>query len=212
MNKKDLALTINSDTFTAMKNDFDKVLTRTLSNMLGKESEDATITLKLSISLREDEAPDFEATYPNAIRAIQKPRFDHKISSVMQIKTEESGSLKGEYELIWDKDKGDYVMRPIDNGQQSLFDDDAPVRADKGDNCIEVDYVDVTEDTDDETPAIGDGNVKCLPSRNEEAFDNAVDSLAEDDNGEIEETFDFGNDTELTDEELVAELDGGDEE
>lgn len=209
MNNKDLTLTINSDTFTAMKNDFDKVLTRTLSNMLGKESDEATITLKLSISLREDEAPDFEATYPNAIRAIQKPRFDHKISSVMQIKTEESGSLKGEYELIWDKEKGDYVMRPIDNGQQSLFDNDAPVKADSDDNCIEVDYVDVTED---EVPAIEDGKIKYLPSRNEEAFDEAVDSLEEAETDEIEETYDFGNDAELTDEELAADFEEEDEE
>ncbi len=208
MNNKDLTLTINSDTFTAMKNDFDKVLTRTLSNMLGKESDEATITLKLNISLREDEAPDFEATYPNAIRAIQKPRFDHKISSVMQIKTEESGSLKGEYELIWDKEKGDYVMRPIDNGQQSLFDDDAPVQASTDGNCIEVDYVDVTED---ETPALDDGKIKYLPSRNEEAFDKAVEELEEAEGDEIEETFDFGND-DLTDEDLAADFEEEDEE
>ena len=96
MNENVLKLNIESDAFSAMKQDFDKVLRRTLANMQQKESSDATLTLKLSISLIEQDAPDFESAYANATRKVQKPRFDHKISSVMQIKTEESGSLKGE--------------------------------------------------------------------------------------------------------------------
>lgn len=67
------------------------------------------------------------------MRSIKKPRFDHKISSVMQIKNEESGSLKGEYELVWDDDLQDWIMKPIDNGQQTIFD------------YADVDYEDATE-------------------------------------------------------------------
>ena len=69
----------------------------------------------------------------------------------MQIKTEESGSLKGEYELVWDEDENDFVMRPIENGQQSMFDDE---------NGMYVDYV--TVDDDDESgqnaPALPGGS------------------------------------------------------
>lgn len=125
MNNNDvLKLKINSNAFEAMKADFDKVLKRTLGNMQIKESNEATLTLKLNISLTEMEVPDFESASPNAMRKIHKPRFDHKVSSVMQIKTEESGHLKGEYELVWDEEAQDFVMKPIDNGQTSIFDDD----------------------------------------------------------------------------------------
>ena len=117
-----LKLNINSNAFENMKEDFDKVLKRTLGNMQIKESDEATLTLKLNISLTEMEVPDFESEFPNAMRKIHKTRFDHKVSSVMQIKTEESGHLKGEYELVWDEEAQDFVMKPIDNGQTS-FDD-----------------------------------------------------------------------------------------
>lgn len=45
----------------------------------------------------------------------------YKVSSVMNIKDEESGSFKGDYELVWDEDLQDFVVRPIDNGQMYLF-------------------------------------------------------------------------------------------
>lgn len=136
MNSNDiLKLNINSNAFESMKADFDKVLKRTLVNMQNKESDEATLTLKLSISLTEMEVPDFESASPNAMRKIHNPRFDHKVSSVMQIKTEESGHLKGEYELVWDEEAQDFVMKPIDDGQRTLFDDD----------FVDETYTDVTE-------------------------------------------------------------------
>lgn len=139
MNGNDiLTLNINSNAFQAMKDDFDKVLKRTLGNMQVKESDEATLTLKLNISLTEMDVPDFDSAYPNAMRKIHKPRFDHKVSSVMQIKTEESGHLKGEYELVWDEDAQDFVMKPIDDGQRTLFDDD----------IINANYTDVAEEDD----------------------------------------------------------------
>ena len=124
MNEKNImTLNIESNAFAAMKEDFNKVLKRTLSNMQAKESDAATLTLKLGITLTEMEVPDFSGNGAGT-RTIHNPRCDHKINSVMQIKTEESGSLKGEYELVWDEDAQDFIMRPIDNGQQSMFDGD----------------------------------------------------------------------------------------
>lgn len=136
MNKNDiLTLSIDSNTFSALKEDFNKVLNRTLGNMQSKESDEATLTLKLNIKTMEIEVPDFESSRSGATRKAYKPRFDHKISSVMQIKTEEAGSLKGEYELVWDEDQQEFVMRPIDNGQQTIFDD-----------VITADYVTVDDE------------------------------------------------------------------
>ena len=131
-----LVLTLDSTAFSKMKEDFNSILKKTLGNMQVKDSREATLTLKLNISLTDAEAPDFSVPYENAMRNIKKPRFDHKISSVMQIKNEESGSLKGEYELIWDEELGDWIMKPIDNGQFTIFDYE------------DADYKDVSEDDD----------------------------------------------------------------
>ena len=138
-NQNILELNINSSAFENMKADFDAVLKRTLSNMQQKGSNDAALTLKLNISLEENEVRDFDSPEPNAYRKVYKPGFDHKISSVMQIKTEKSGSFNGEYELVWDPDLEDFVMKPIDNGQPSIFDEEYVKNASVTVDGVEVD-------------------------------------------------------------------------
>lgn len=118
-----LTLTMESEAFNGLKTDFNQVLRRTLTNMERKESEQAELTVKLKISLEKDTAPDFREVKGKAERDIVRPTFTHKISSVMQIKCEKSGVLSGDYELVWDEERGDYIMRPIDDGQLSLFDE-----------------------------------------------------------------------------------------
>ena len=49
MFKNDLALSLKSDTFSALKEDFDSILAKTIGNMEMKGAEDATITLKLGV-------------------------------------------------------------------------------------------------------------------------------------------------------------------
>lgn len=117
MNTEVLTLNINSSVFDSMKNDFNSVLKKTLANMRSKQGEAAEISLKLKITLEEDNVPDLYSKDDNGRRDIVKPIFNHKVSSVMQIKEEESGSMKGNYELVYDKDKDDFIMRPIDDGQ-----------------------------------------------------------------------------------------------
>ena len=119
-----LSLTLDSAAFEDMKGDFNKVLQRTLGNMLGKDSKEATLTIKLNIELQEAEVPNYQSDDAMAMRKINKPKFEHKVSSVMQIKNEVSGSVKGEYELVWDDELQEFVAVTIDNGQRSFFDDD----------------------------------------------------------------------------------------
>ena len=107
------ALTMESDAFGAMKSDFNQILRRALTNMEKKQSDEAELTLKLKISLEEIGSDE---------DLIVKPTFAHKISSVMKIKDEKSGVLSGNYALIWDEESGDYIIRPIDDGQVSMFD------------------------------------------------------------------------------------------
>lgn len=121
MQKDTIALTLESEIFNELKENFNAVLQKTLINMESKESEQAELTLKMKISLTNDTAPDFSEVKHRAEREIIRPTFTHKISSVMQTKCEKSGEVIGDYELVWDKDSGKYIMRPIDNGQMTMF-------------------------------------------------------------------------------------------
>ena len=117
MYANDMSLSLKSDTFSALKEDFDSILARTIGNMEMRGAEEATVTLKLGISLEKS-----SVNGPNGLQDITKPSFKHDISSVMQVKDKKSGALTGDYELVWDESEGKYVMRRIDNGQTSIFD------------------------------------------------------------------------------------------
>ena len=130
MSSKDMVLSLKGDTFSALQEDFDAILAKTIRNMEMRGAGDAAITLKLSISIEKSTANDV-----NDVRNISKPSFNHEIRSVMQIKDKKTGALTGDYELVWDIDEGKYVMWRIVNEQMGLFDDDEDF--DDG-NCREV--------------------------------------------------------------------------
>ena len=109
--RHDLDLTLSGNTFENLKADFDRVLFNTLDNMESKGSYTAEITVKLKIDLIQSMVPDVlngEQTSRSAII----PQFDHKVRSVMQIKDEAEGSLRGDYELVYDDESG-WIMRKI---------------------------------------------------------------------------------------------------
>lgn len=115
-------LSLNGDTFNALKSDYDTMLRQLLTEMENREEEEATITIKVGVKLEKGQARDFQANGYDAMRDIVKPTFKHEVSTVMQIKNKKSGSLGGSMEMVWDKKLCQYVMRPIDNGQVSMFD------------------------------------------------------------------------------------------
>lgn len=117
--KNAMELSLNGDTFAALKEDFDSILAQTLGNMESKGADEAVITLKLGVSLEKQSFVRNEEP-----EELTKPSFKHDISSVMQVKNKKSGSLSGDYELVWDDDEKKYVMRKITNGQLTLFDED----------------------------------------------------------------------------------------
>lgn len=120
--KDDLPLSLKSDTFNALCSDYDQILRSTLTGMEETEQDTAEINIKVKITLTPDSAPDFEVR--NQTRAVTKPKFDHTVSSVIQHKEKKTGTLAGNYELVWDRESCQYVMRPIDNGQMTMFDKD----------------------------------------------------------------------------------------
>lgn len=115
-------LNLQSDAFNAFKSDFNKMLRQILLAMESKEAEEGTMTIKFGITLSKESVPDFGAPYPDAQRDIVNPAFEHKITSQITLKASTDGILKGQYELVWDKDANEYVIRPIDNGQMHMDD------------------------------------------------------------------------------------------
>lgn len=118
-NKNDLILSLNEDTFSNLKKDFDSILNRTIGNMEMKGASDATITLKLTVSLDKR-----SMTVGDSVQEFKKPTFKHEINSVMQIKDKATGQLGGEYAMVWDPEEERFVLRQFTGGQASMFDDD----------------------------------------------------------------------------------------
>ena len=111
-------LSLNGDAFSELKEDFDSILDKTLSNMQEKNADSATITIKLGIELSSEIVSD--ANHPEGDLKV-KPTFKHDVSSVMQIKAKRSGILSGENELLYNKETNEYILVPIDDGQITFF-------------------------------------------------------------------------------------------
>lgn len=159
-------LTMDSDTFEGLKRDMTFVLQRLLGNMLEKESNEGSLTVKMDISLASESVPNYDPNAEEKYRTIQKPKFVHKISSVMKITDEKKGNLDTEMELVFDEEAGEYCMRPVINTtQRSIFDDDFmnPASGDEDNpDIINGEYVEQVAITGEERlaltgPCDGDG-------------------------------------------------------
>lgn len=154
-------LTLEGDTFNALKADFNMVLRKTLANMQHKGAEAAELKITVKITLSPENALDHGT---DDDREITVPRFDHKVSSVMQLKSEKSGSVGGiGWELMWDKVAGQYLLVKVKDAQLSFFDDETTA----DDTCmrylpapdteiIDIEITNVSEDYLDEERAEDD--------------------------------------------------------
>lgn len=120
MCKEDKYISLECDTFEALKEDFDKIMNDTLGNMEMKGAEDAVVTIKINVSLEKTQVRDNEN---DCFRDITKPTFDHSVSSVLQIKSKRSGSLTGD-EMLFDVSSNKYYIGKINDGQTSFMDED----------------------------------------------------------------------------------------
>ena len=152
-NCKKYPLSLSGDTFNAFKSDFDQMLRQLLTEMEKRESDEATISIKMVVSLAQDQERDFEANGHDAMKDITKPTFKHEISTVMQVKNKKSGSVGGNMKMVWDKELCQYVMQEIDNGQITMFDkgeegepQEAGTRALPPGNVIDADYTVVDDE------------------------------------------------------------------
>lgn len=116
MKPSELTLSLDSDTFEMMKTQLSDMIQATLMNMELKKAPDASITMKLSIHLEKAK----KAIGDNLLDVVI-PSFKHDISSVMQVKQKTNGELTGDYVLVFDMEKGEYVMQENDDGQISFY-------------------------------------------------------------------------------------------
>ena len=112
-------LSIDMEALLPLKQNFDKLLVRTVRSMVEKSSYNAVVSVKLNIDLIKTTVIDSNA--PDGTREIIKPDFTHKVSSVMQVKAEEQSKVDGNFELTWDDLTKEFVLRNMDD-QISLYD------------------------------------------------------------------------------------------
>lgn len=113
-------LSLNSEVFLALRASFDDMLKKVLQNMLEQKNDTAEINVKVKIKL---EKSYINVTYEDQ-REVITPIFQHKVTSMLQVKDEQSGSFNGnngKYELLWDDEKEKYILTEMQIAQTSLF-------------------------------------------------------------------------------------------
>lgn len=111
MTNNAMPLSLTSDTFNALKTDFDLVLRRLLKTMELKGADHGEISLKMKVDFKHD-------------GQIIKPAFEHKVTSAMQIKDELNGELCGDLIMVWDEATNNFVLQKAEDPQLSMFGDE----------------------------------------------------------------------------------------
>lgn len=102
-----------------------KLEPETVKNYLVKESMEGKVTITIDIKLVPDFIPNYDPQVKGETRKILKPKFDHKVTSAINIKNEEKGSVNPEMAMVWDEQKQEYVLTYVNNTEQrSIFDTD----------------------------------------------------------------------------------------
>ena len=113
-------ISIYSDAFEKLREDFDRLMQQTIHNMKEKGSSDAAVSVKIDIELEKTFAPVELPDGTRSTRDVYIPKFTHKVSSVLNIKSETKGSFEEECELMWDPARQKFMLVPIGYDQMTL--------------------------------------------------------------------------------------------
>lgn len=121
---EETTLHFEDDTFKKLRTDADQVLQKLLANMAEKGSLEGKMTITIDVSFTEETVQNRDPNIEGDMRIVHTPKFQHKVGSVLQIKNEQKGDMNCDgMEMIWDNEKGEYVLRPITGrDQMSIFD------------------------------------------------------------------------------------------
>lgn len=118
-------LRIEADTFEKLRRDANIVLQKALGTMKDKGSAEGKVSIALDIKLVREFIPNYDPEIEGETREILKPKFEHKVTSAINIKNEEKGGVNPEMAMVWDDDKQEYVLTYVNNTEQrSMFDSD----------------------------------------------------------------------------------------
>lgn len=118
-------LDFDSDTFQDAKRDMNFVLQRLLGNMVEKQSNEGSMTIKIDVEMVSEFIPNYDPNIEGESRECRKPKFKHKVTSVVKINDEKSGNYDSEMEMFLDEDTGIWELRPVMNtAQRTIFDAD----------------------------------------------------------------------------------------
>ena len=117
-------LHINDELFSGMRKDADRVLQKLLKNMVEKDSLEGKVTIGIDVTFVQEFIPNHDPNIRGETRKVLTPKFSHKVGSVMQVKNEAKGDRNCDgTELVWDEERGEYILRPIANTEQmTIFD------------------------------------------------------------------------------------------
>jgi len=158
MNEYEKSIHISDEAFSEMLADADRTMQKLIKNMIEKDSLEGKVTITINVGLLKEYIPNHDPRIAGETRLTHRPVFAHTVGSVMQIKDETKGKKSYEHmELVFDDEKGEYVLRPVANtDQMTIF--DAEYR------CVNDDAEVVEgEIVDDEPPALEGKLVAALP-------------------------------------------------
>lgn len=186
-------LHISDSVFDGMRKDADLVLQRLIKNMVEKDSLEGKVTISIDVTLEQEYIPNRDPEIEGETRRVLTPKLSHKVGSVMQIKNEVKGDKHCDgSELVWDKEKGEYVLRPIANTEQmTIFD---------------AEFREVYEEEDvEEQTALEGRRIVALPGPSDEEDQEEV--LEEDISEEFEskEPLPFGGEDDEEDDDFAYE-------
>lgn len=169
-----MPISIDGEILASLRTDIDTMIGRTLKTMAMTKNGEATVTCKIKITLNEEVIP-----VQDGVRNAVRPTFEHDVQSVVQTKDKTSGTMSGDYELVYDAENDQWVVKST-RQQMSMFDTD--------------DRVDVTEQAEaDDTVNLE--SVRCLPAGEDDA-DYPEDDVPDNDVGETDDGDDFQPDDE----------------
>lgn len=152
MNMYEQTLHFTDEAFVPVVQDAERVLQRLLKNMADKGSSDGSLTIKVDVEMVMSVVQNFDPNIEGDTRKVLLPKLSHKVSSVMQIKDEIKGGVNTDgYELVWDDDLGEFVLKPVAQAQQTIFDED---------------YIIVNDDQQSDGSCKGQDNTRQIPESN----------------------------------------------
>lgn len=114
-------ITMDSETFTQVRENFDMLLQRLFQKMQQNNSDEGSISLKVDVNMIDDYIPGEDG----ATRRISKPVLKHKITTTVPVKDSLDGKKDAGMELVYDEELKRYVLKYVSvGGQRSIFDDD----------------------------------------------------------------------------------------